>query len=156
VPNIVRVVFSFVLPSVYPSQTTMLKLKFDEMATPQNAQNLRTFLNTKLTETTTPDFIGTIEVTHLDLGSTAPIIALADIGEVFKDRECLQTSEGVSIRVAFKYAGDFQMALKIELVVNAPSPRFIVLPMEFKVSNIQLEGTHFCIICLNFGLWGEL
>eukprot|EP00298_Acanthocystis_sp_HF-20_P013357 c20309_g1_i3.p1 GENE.c20309_g1_i3~~c20309_g1_i3.p1 ORF type:complete len:146 (-),score=53.84 c20309_g1_i3:6-443(-) len=128
----------------------MLNVKdFSRIASQENEEMLQKILNEKFHEIDLPDFVGKINVNQLKLGSIPPIIQLLSVSDAIlsetnsenKNNEELIVDElNVRIVVAISYSGDLGFSIETELVVNNPSPRFLVLPMQFHVSNIQIEA----------------
>ena len=49
------------------------------------SSSLADILNRQLTSTARPSFIGPVEVTSLDFGSTAPDVELVNLRDIFRD-----------------------------------------------------------------------
>eukprot|EP01132_Coremiostelium_polycephalum_P011817 gene11817-14454_t len=87
-----------------------------------------------------PDIIGKFLITDLSLGSKPPTFEIISITD--PDPNILENTSpnGIEARVKFSYDGDAYFMLETELIVNAPTPKFIVFPISVKVSSPNISG----------------
>ncbi|GAM28832.1 hypothetical protein SAMD00019534_120080 [Acytostelium subglobosum LB1] len=99
------------------------------------------YLNRIFASINKPDIIGRFEITSLSLGSKPPsfeIISIADPDPNIVTP--IRPSNSIEARVRFSYDGDAHFMLEAELLVNAPTPKFIIFPISIKVSSPHISG----------------
>lgn len=134
----------------------------------RQAAELVAYLNLKFESEVRPSFLGPVSVEHLDFGTVAPEIAVLDICDPlpefyvqeFVSPTMSDQSDGsqdasstdmqgstlphdpdnAQLEVDCKYTGDFSMAISTSLIVNQPTPAFMVLPVTLKVTQCRFSA----------------
>ncbi|KYQ96937.1 hypothetical protein DLAC_04257 [Tieghemostelium lacteum] len=111
-----------------------------ERITDKHSQKAKDQLNRLFEKTEKPDVIGKIVITDLSFGKQAPSIQIIQISDPDPTILGTQSSNGIEARVKFAYHGNAYFMLETELIVNQPTPKFIVFPIRIKVSSPNISG----------------
>jgi distribution and morphology protein 12 len=140
---------------------TVLRQGLEEM-------NLQQFLNTQFETIQRPDFLGPLEVTMIDFGTIPPEMEIANITDpleefYYDEMDSLESSEmevhgqpmDVQLEVHVGYQGNVQIQISTCLIVNQPTPEFMVLPLQLTLTRAHFKATlvmayiqsklHFCL-----------
>ncbi|KAF8901276.1 hypothetical protein CPB85DRAFT_1323925 [Mucidula mucida] len=132
------------------------------------SSKLVSILNRQLASTARPSFIGPVEVTSLEFGSTSPDVELVDLADIYRDfmedddDDEEEDFEWVSRRGAhppelyaplhapipgpsmlhfnISWHSDLRITLTTSLLINYPSPMFMSLPIKLSVTGLIFTG----------------
>ncbi|EFA76822.1 hypothetical protein PPL_09574 [Heterostelium album PN500] len=118
-----------------------LKIYWERINNEKQSNKAKDYLNRIFASIDKPDIIGKFEITSLSLGSKPPTFEIISIAD--PDVNILTpapNSNSIEARVKFSYDGDAHFMLEAELLVNAPTPKFIIFPISIKVSSPHISG----------------
>lgn len=130
------------------------------------ADKLKTFLNSKFESVTRPNFLGPVQVSQLDFGTIPPEIAVTNIsdpleefyfdddnetpnscssfentGSYFDESTTIpRKNTDIQVEISMMYKGDLKMSITTELIVNQPTPGFMILPLQLTITKTSLKG----------------
>eukprot|EP01133_Synstelium_polycarpum_P006603 gene6603-7668_t len=116
-----------------------LKIYWDRISEKQSLR-AKDNLNRIFASIDKPDIIGRFEITSLSLGSKPPSFQIVGISDPDPNIITPSSNNAIEARVKFSYDGDALFMLEAELLVNAPTPKFIIFPIQIKVSHPHISG----------------
>ncbi|CDO92996.1 unnamed protein product [Kluyveromyces dobzhanskii CBS 2104] len=115
-------------------------------------QGVKDFLNSRLQEFELPSYVNNLKVTNFDLGTMPPSVVLKQMDDPLDDFYSYLLEEGdisgedakdkntdVQLLVELDYKGDMSIELSADLVLNYPSPQFMILPVKLRISDIGMH-----------------
>ncbi|EGG17629.1 hypothetical protein DFA_08625 [Cavenderia fasciculata] len=125
---------------LYNTQHRMSLKIYWERITNKHSIAAKDALNVLFSKIAKPDIIGRFEIVKLSLGSKAPEFQIISISDPDPNILVPMSNNSIEARVKFSYDGDAFFQLEVELLVNAPTPKFIVFPISVKVSSPHLNA----------------
>lgn len=115
-------------------------------------QGVKDFLNSRLQEFELPSYVNNLKVTNFDLGTMPPNVILKQMDDPLDEFYSYLLQEGdiskeaakdkntdVQLLVELDYKGDMSIELSADLVLNYPSPQFMILPVKLRISDIGMH-----------------
>jgi hypothetical protein len=114
-----------------------------EKLTEESGNEFRNFLEEKLNQMR-PDFLDTFIIPKFTFGTVAPDINIIDISNplpTFYESDTIHRNKfDTQILMNISYSGNLSFALKTGLDINYPNSSFMMLPLEFNVSEVIFKG----------------
>jgi distribution and morphology protein 12 len=130
--------------------------------------NLQQVLNSQFASIERPDFLGPLDVTYIDFGTIPPEMEIVNITDplqefYYDDMDSMESSDieiqwqpmDVQLEVSVRYQGNIQIQISTSLIVNQPTPQFMILPLQLTLTRAHLQATlvlaythsklHFCL-----------
>lgn len=119
---------------------------------PNVNKSINEFLNLRLQELELPSYVNNLKVTNFDLGAIAPEITLKQMDDPLDEFYTYLQEEGeidgesmndkntdMQLLVELDYKGDMSIEVTAELVLNYPSPQFMLLPVKLRINDIGMH-----------------
>lgn len=120
---------------------------------PQVSLGMKDFLNSRLEELELPSYVNNIRVESFNLGSVPPKITLKQMTDPLdefysylvreseiKEEDALDKNTDLQLLIEVEYSGDMCIELSAELVLNYPTPSFMLLPVKLRISDIGIHS----------------
>ncbi|CAG8601522.1 248_t:CDS:2 [Acaulospora morrowiae] len=127
-------------PKYHPPESTdwlnvLLAQAINQYREDAKADNrLVRFVDRILNEGVKPNFVGTIEVTKLDIGEEYPIFNNARIRST-------ETIDRMRVEVDCEFNDQISLGIDTQIIINWPKPRIAVLPISLVLSVVKFSAT---------------